>query len=112
MSLDVELVKYCKECGCNRQLWSRNVTHNLNKMAAAAGIYEIVWRPKENNVRQAKQLIRPLKAAVSVMKKSPKRFKKHNPKNGWGSYEGFLSFLEEYLVACVKHPDAAVRADR
>lgn len=42
MSLDIYL-----ESSDPSFWWSANVTHNLGKMAAAAGIYEAMWRPEE-----------------------------------------------------------------
>ena len=40
------------------------------------------------------------------------RFKKHNPANGWGSYDDFVPWLEAYAAACEEFPNAAVRASR
>jgi hypothetical protein len=46
------------------------------------------------------------------MKADPPRFEKHNAPNGWGLYEHFLPWLETYLAACEKMPDAKVSASR
>ena len=45
MSLDVELFE--KIDGVDRLVFEANVTHNLNRMAEAAGFYKEVWRPEE-----------------------------------------------------------------
>ena len=112
MSLDVCLEsKKCEHCGRSDEGFSANITHNMVDMAKEAGIYGIVWRPGENNIKTAGQLIEPLRKAISDMKAAPARFEKHNPSNGWGSYERFLPWLEEYLAACEKYPDAGVSAD-
>jgi len=91
-----------------------NITHNLNEMAKEAGIYECVWRPNENgnNITHAHQLIEPLRRGIKFLKDDPKRFEKFNPSNGWGTYKGLVSFLEEYLDACEKYPSAKVYASR
>jgi hypothetical protein len=93
-------------------VYDSNITHNLNKMADEAGIYGIVWRPEENGVEKAGQLIEPLRAAIAAMKADRARFEKHNAPNGWGMYEHFVPFLEKYLAACEQYPDAEVRACR
>jgi hypothetical protein len=94
------------------EVFEQNITHNLNRMAAEAGIYEIVWKPEENNITKAWQLIKPLKKAIAEMKADPARFEKHNAPNGWGLYEHFVPWLEKYLEACEEYPEAKVRASR
>ena len=42
MGLDVYL-KEVKPC----TIWAIGITHNLNTMAEAAGLYECMWRPDE-----------------------------------------------------------------
>jgi hypothetical protein len=89
-----------------------NITHNLNTMADAAGIYEYLWRPEEVNIEFARDLIEPLRNGLHLLKLNPEEYKKYNPENGWGSYEGLVTFVEKYLDACYKYPDAKVLADR
>jgi precorrin-6x reductase len=31
-----------------------NITHNLNRMAEAAGVYKVLWRPEENEIKCAR----------------------------------------------------------
>lgn len=89
-----------------------NITHNLNKMAGEAGIYEALWRPEEIDITHAAQLIEPLGTGLALLKSSPERFKAFNPSNGWGNYEGLVGFVEAYLVACARHPSAEIRVSR
>lgn len=113
MSLDVYLsINECLCCGRNDEFYSSNITHNLNKMAMEAGIYDIVWRPEENGITRAKQLIEPLTKAIAEMKADPERFKKFDASNGWGTYEHFIPWLEEYLSACEVEPESLVRVSR
>lgn len=113
MSLTVTLSNApCHACGLVKDGYDANITHNLTSMANEAGIYEILWRPEENNITKASQLIAPLSDAIKLMKKDPERFKKHNSSNGWGSYKNFLPWLIEYLAACEKMPNAKVFANR
>ena len=113
MSLDVYLdANECAHCGRCDVVFQANVTHNLNAMAEEAGIYGAVWRPEENGITTAGQLVEPLRSAIQAMKTDPDRFKKHNPANRWGNYVDFLRWLERYLAACEENPTATVRAWR
>jgi len=113
MSLNIYLsVEPCPTCGLRGEGFDGNITHNLAKMADEAGIYGIVWRPEENGMDTAGQLIEPLRAAIEAMTNDPKRFKAHNPMNGWGNYTGFLKWLEDYLQACEKYPMATIEVSR
>ncbi len=107
MSLDVYLTAVRPT-----EVYSRNITHNLGKMAAEAGIYEALWRPEEINVATAEQLVPLLEAGLETLRADPERFKKFNPENGWGDYEGLVNFVEAYLQACKENPDAEVNVSR
>lgn len=94
-------------------VFSADLTHNLAKMASEAGIYKHIWRPDElPDVKCAGDLIEPLTAGVKAMKEDPERFIALNPPNGWGSYEGFLPWVERYLAACVEAPKALIKVSR
>jgi len=105
----------CSSCGNKHeakrtvQFFSDNVTHNLAAMADAAGIYKELWRPEEVDIKTATQLIAPLEAGLLRLRADPDRFKKLNPDNGWGTYEGLVQFVSDYLEACRAHPDAVIR---
>jgi hypothetical protein len=49
MSLDVRL-----EDENGRELYWFNITHNLNKMARKAGLYQCLWRPEEIGITTAR----------------------------------------------------------
>ena len=119
MSLDLYFTSKTICPKCNHELGSgektvheQNITHNLNAMAAEAGIYKILWRPEENGINCAGQLIDPLEKAIADMKADPARFEKHNSPNGWGMYEHFVPWLEKLLVAAKEYPGAEVKASR
>lgn len=94
------------------EVYSRNITHNLNKMADAAGLYQAMWRPDELGATKAHQIAGLLRAGLAELKADPAKFKLLNPSNGWGDYEGLVDFVEEYLAACEKHPDADISVSR
>lgn len=107
MSLDVALIRTQPT-----EVFSANITHNLGNMANEAGIYEHLWRPEEISIHLAGELIKPLEAGLRLMKQDPERFKKFNAKNGWGLYENFIPWIEKYIKACKKYPDAIIETSR
>jgi hypothetical protein len=89
-----------------------NITHNLNRMADEAELYKALWRPDENGMTRASQLIEPLQAGLALLRGDRQRFEVFNPENGWGDYDGLVSFVEDYLEACQEYPDALVYVSR
>jgi hypothetical protein len=94
------------------EIYSANITHNLNKMADAAGIYQALWRPEEIGVTKAIQLIVPLSQGLAVLLGDRARFEEFNPPNGWGSYDALITFVKGYLSACVEYSDSEVSVSR
>jgi len=114
MSLDVYLYgQPCAHCGRGgERLFEANITHNLNKMADAACLYYVLWRPDEIGVKTARDLVQSLEIGLELLRTEPARFKMLSPSNGWGSYEGLVNFVAAYLEACKAHPDATVKVSR
>ena len=140
MSLDVELKKVGSiSCDCGKvheleteQVYWANITHNLGTMADKAGIYEALWRPhrlkegynipesdneaewkfEEQSQTIAKDIIPFLEKGLADLKARPEYFETFNSENGWGTYEHFVPFVQEYLEACIQNPDAIVEVDR
>ena len=96
----------------SNEIYTANITHNLNTMAAAAGLYEALWRPDENNWMKAGDLIEILEAGLAKLKEDPEKFAKYAPDNGWGTYDGLVEFTEKYLAACKANPEARVEVSR
>lgn len=90
------------------EVFHANITHNLSRMADEAGIYEPLWRPDEISVTKAIQLVQPLEEGLKILEAEPERFIPLNPANGWGDYDGLVSFVRRYLNACKRHPTAKV----
>jgi len=107
MSPDVGLNAIRPTC-----VFGANITHNLGDMAEAAVIYQHLWRPEELGITHAEQLIAPLTDGLALLESDPKRFKKFNPSNGWGSYEWLVNFVRAYLDACIANPDAEIYVSR
>lgn len=107
-----ELVRDLKASAPTTEVFHANVTHNLNNMAAAAGIYEVCWRPDEIGLAEARQLIDPLREGVAWLRANEAAAREHDAPNGWGRYEHFLPWVESYLAACEADPDATVTVSR
>lgn len=110
----------CSTCGHEHmapedaELFSANITHNLDRMAEAAGIYECLWRPEEAlpPFATAAQCITVLENGLAIMQAEPQRFRRFDAANGWGTYDQFVPWVQRLLDACKRHPEALVRASR
>ncbi len=99
-------------CPIPDEVFSSNITHNLNGMAEEAGIYKHLWRPEELGIVKARELIEPLNMGLALMRADPPRFEKFNAPNGWGLYKHFLPWVAAYARACAEYPDADVKVSR
>ena len=99
--------EYETEC-----VFDANITHNLNKMADEAGIYEACWRPEEIGATKASDIIPILEKGFEDMKARPEHFKQFDSENGWGLYIHFLPWVEKYLEACKTYPEAEISVSR
>jgi hypothetical protein len=107
MSLDISLSKVMEV-----EIFSSNITHNLTNMAEVAGIYKAVWRPEEEGIKTARQLIPILETGIESMLADPDKYKKYDAPNGWGTYHQFIPWLKELLAACKANPDATIEVSR
>lgn len=107
MSLDVSLSEVRLT-----EIYSANITHNLNEMADAAGIYKHLWRPDEIGITKAQDLIEPLRVGLALLKSDEARFRQFDAPNGWGRYEHLIGFVSDYLAACEENPNSTVDVSR
>jgi len=94
------------------EIYSANITHNLNRMADAAGFYKALWRPDEIQISKAYQLIPFLANGIATLESNPDLFKKFDAVNKWGTYEQFLPWLKALLTACQENPNADIGVSR
>lgn len=92
------------------KLYSLNITHNLNNMAKAVGLYEVLWRPEEIGITTASQMISFLEKGLEELVANPNKYKALNPSNGFGSYEDFVNFCKSVLHNCYEYPEATIEA--
>lgn len=100
------------------EVYSENITHNLNSMAAECvfedglTLYDVLWRPDEHELEYAGDIIEYLTKGLDELVSNPDLYKKFNPENGWGTYEGLVRFVDNYLKACLDHPAATLEVSR
>ena len=113
MSLDVDLMVMQPV-----SVFSQNITHNLGKMATQVflsngkTLYDVLWRPEEVSITHAGLLAEYLDEGWNILLSDPERFKKFNPENGWGDYDGLCNFVYEYRNACWDTPAAELSVSR
>lgn len=102
-------MRFIDQQATSDEVYSANITHNLTHMADDAGIYDVIWHPDKAGITKASQLVKPLSKGLRLLNSDPDRFRKFNSPNGWGDYEALMSFVEQYLLACIKYPEADVK---
>ncbi len=116
----------------NETVYEANITHNLNKMASEAGIYEALWRPhrlkdgysipendhnaehefESSSITFAKNIIPILEKGLADLVARPTHYEQFNASNGWGMYEHFVPFVAKYLEACKNNPESVINISR
>lgn len=102
MSLDIG-VKAKREV----QIYDSNITYNL------ADIYYkcIDGGFKSLKEKTCKQALPILNKAIENMIENEKEYRKLEPSNGWGTYEGLLEELRELRACCEENPDGIIEVD-
>ena len=103
----IEEIEFETEC-----VFEANITHNLNKMANAAGIYNACWQPEKIGATKASDIIQILEKGFEDMKARPEYYKQFDSPNGWGLYIDFLPWIEAYINACREYPDSIIEISR
>ena len=99
MSLDLSFVD-----ADGHDLENFNITHNLAKMARAAGLYDVLWGAYD---LPAHEMIEPLCRGISFMHQNEEELRaKYDPPNLWGDFTGLSNFAGRILLFCLKNPGA------
>lgn len=84
---------------------SHNATHNLMPMWSKAGCYSALY---ESHGKPAKEILSPLIQGLTDMLKNSEEYRKLEPSNGWGDYDGAISFLVQVIKDCASNPDTNI----
>jgi len=108
MSLDFTL--HYEMDGNKIYVYDGNITHNLGEIAGKVGIYKCLWHP-EGEFKLAKDIITKLRKGLKLLKKNKIKYVKFEPKNGWGTCEYLILFVEDVLNACEKYPNSRIESN-
>ena len=111
MGLDLTIsTKPCRTCG------HVQVEENFGYTYNAAKMWYTVYPEDEGMVSieglTGKEAEQKLRKVIKEMITREEFFKKLEPFNGWGSYSGFLIFLQNLLNASIMYPKGMWEADR
>ena len=95
------------------------ITHNLNTVVSELGsllglpYYQIIWRPDElfslkNGEVPVSLVYKILPTLIRDLIKFEDRLKDYLPSNGWGTFDGLIRFLCDYLKECRLHQNAYI----
>ncbi len=111
----------CEHCGRDEDVQpdvSMNYTYNVSSMFAKAIPTKRMEKDRRSGEMVTVRGIRaldgmvgeiashPLKAAIEAMEADPAEYKKLNPENGWGNYDGALKVLKTIAGWCEIYPKA------
>ena len=106
MSLDLWFIDSNGE-----EVFSENITHNLGRMAEAAGFYKYLWRASENGICFVSELEPHLRVGLVKLIMEPKKYRKFDSPNGWGTYDNFVPWLIKVVNACEEYPEMRVEVN-
>lgn len=95
------------------------ITHNLNSVVSELGLlvgltyYEVIWRPDElfglkNGEVPVCLVLKVLPDLIKNLLKFEDRLTEYLPSNGYGTFEGLVSFLCDYLKECYRNKEAYI----
>lgn len=104
MSLDLFLTHPpCPTCKHEPERIEFNYTYNVSPMWYA--IYPDAKNMVDIDDLTGENAMPIIAHAIVYMVQHKRELEDLNPKNGWGSYAGFLEFLFKINTACEEHPD-------
>ena len=101
MSLDINITAKRET-----EIYEANVTYNLSKM-----YYKCIDKEKgfkKLDGMNCKEALPIINNAIQDMLNNADEYRKLNPKNGWGSYDGLLATLQEMRNCCENNSDGTI----
>ena len=95
------------------------ITHNLTSVVDELGklvgkpYYEVIWIPDElfglkNGEVPVTSVLKVLPDLIKNLLKFEDRLTEYLPSNGYGTFEGLVSFLCDYLKECYTHQESYI----
>lgn len=88
------------------EILEKNVTYNLADM-----YYKCIDKEKgfkKLDGMNCKEALLIINNAIQDMLNNADEYRKLNPANGWGSYEGLLKVLQDMRNCCESNPDGII----
>ncbi len=101
MSLDISITAKREV-----EIFEANITYNLSDM-----YYKCIDKKrgfKKLDNMKCKEALPIINNAITDMLNNANEYRKLNPRNGWGSYEGLLTKLQEMRNCCESNPDGII----
>ena len=101
MSLDISITAKREV-----EIYERNVTYNLADM-----YYKCIDKEKgfkKLDGMNCKEALPIINDAIQDMLNNAEEYRKLNPSNGWGSYDGLLKVLQEMRTCCENNLDGVI----
>jgi hypothetical protein len=89
------------------EIYEANVTYNLADMYYKCIDTEKGYKKLDG--MNCKDALPILNGAILDMLSNADEYRKLNPKNGWGSYEGLLKQMQEMRSCCESNPDGIIQ---
>ena len=106
-----EAIEQLEDVYDDAKLAGVSITHNLNKMADAVGLSDVLWEPNKIGIISASQMIPFLEKGIEELRKNPEKYRVLNSPNGYGTYDDLIKFCDSVLHWCNKYPDAVIEAN-
>ena len=88
------------------EIYEANVTYNLSDMYYKCIDTEYGYRKLDG--MKCDEALPILNNAIQDMITNAADYKKFNPANGWGSYDGLLKQMQQMRDCCEKNPDGII----
>ena len=93
----------------NTEVFIGYLHNDLQIMAQCAGIHTILWKPRVNQYKYARNIMVQLGYGLMKLESDPNQYKVLNPPlNGHGTYENLLDFVKRLMKVCYAHPNAEI----
>lgn len=106
-SLKTELEAFFNQ---KEEIFSLNITHNLNKMADTAGFYKQLWHLE--GITTCEDLLPHIEQGILELESNPTKYKQYSAKNNWGTYEQFIPWLKDLAEKLKIEPKAILYVSR
>ena len=88
------------------QIRDQEIANNYHGVGGVHALEAMLPRARARDITQL------LHDGLVRLRTEPDRFRVHEPGNGWGSHDSFVTWVDKYLRACMMNPDAFIRVSR